>query len=448
MIQSLPELRRQFFADKQTFHEFSAGDPRRSRPLSLEQQKNLAKELLTQWRGSKEWQRLLANHPQAGQLTSESIKLADAQLVLAREAGFQSWAKLKHHIEAAELARQSLQSGQPVAPDADRHTLHIRCGNDVMYKLAVAGFIGDFVAFADPYIQGPVPATDNQESFIRKRAAFIAGNGWRQPEQAYSELADSYQSLAKGQDYGRIAFWFEHDAYDVLIFLKLLHFYSDPGERAPDMRYLCASHYPGVERFNGIGQLPVEAMRVLWAQFKPLTEGQFEFGKQWWDAYTDITPEALLNYAIQEKPPLPEIIPALKRHLQELPWLTDGLSLTERITLQILATHGPMDAATLFYRWYTTVYEPLPFMGDSSYWIVVDELAQAPHPAITLAKLTEKVIDWQVSLTPFGQQLLAGKARWTTENPYDRWFGGVHNRTEEGIWYWDNTAEQVVKQTS
>lgn len=160
MIQSLPELRRQFFADKQTFHEFSAGDPRRSRPLSLEQQKNLAKELLTQWRGSKEWQRLLANHPQAGQLTSESIKLADAQLVLARETGFQSWAKLKHHIEASELARQSLQSGQPVAPDADRDTLHIRCGHDVMYKLAVAGFNGDFVAFADPYIQGPVPVTN------------------------------------------------------------------------------------------------------------------------------------------------------------------------------------------------------------------------------------------------------------------------------------------------
>jgi len=79
---------------------------------------------------------------------------------------------------------------------------------------------------------------------------------------------------------------------------------------------------------------------------------------------------------------------------------------------------------------------------------VLDELAQAPHPSITLAKLTEKVIDWQVSLTPFGQQLLAGKARWTTANPYDRWFGGVHNRTDEGIWYWDNSAKQVVKQTS
>lgn len=447
MIQSLPELRRQFSVDKQILHEFAVDDPRRARPFSLEQQKKRAKELLSQWRGSREWQRLSANHPEAGRLAPDSVQLADAQLVVAREAGFASWAKLKHHSVAADLARQALQSGRPAAPDADRHTLHIRCGYDVMYKLAVAGFDGDFLPFADPYIQGPVPTTGDLESFIRIRADFIVGNNWRTPDRAYAELADEYRSLEKGRDYGRIAFWFEHDAYDVLIFLKLLRYYSDPSRRAPEMRFLCASHYPGVARFNGIGQLPAEAMHVLWAQFRPLTEAQFEFGKRGWQAYTDTTPETLLELATQENPALPELIPALKRHLRELPWLKDGLGLSERLTLKILAEQGPLDAASLFYRWYTTVYEPLPFMGDSSYWVLLDKLAHAPQPAITLHKATGKVIDWHVSLTPFGRQLLAGQAHWGTVNPYDRWFGGVHNRSDEGVWYWDDVAGQLVRQS-
>lgn len=444
MIQSLPELRRQFLADNQSFYEFAADDPRRLRPLSLEQQKKQAKELLLQWRGSKEWRRLSINHPESGQLTPDSVQLADAQLVIAREAGFVSWAKLKHHIKIVDLARKALHSGQPSAPDGDRATLHIRCGHDVMYKLAVAGFKGDFLAFTDPYIQGPVPTLDDQERFIRIRADFIASNNWQPSAQAYTELADNYRSLEKGRDYGGIAFWFEQDAYDVLIFLKLLHFFSDCDKRAPDMRFLCVGHYPGVDRFNGIGQLPVEVMRILWMQLKPLTEEQFEFGRHGWNAFTNNTPEALLKFAMHENPPLPEIIPALKRHLQELPWLEDGLALSERISLQILEKHGSMDAASLFYRWYTSVYEPLPFFGDSGYWLLLEALAKAPEPAIKLEKTAQKVIDWKVSLTSFGQQLLSGKVRWTTENPYDRWFGGLHNRTEAGIWYWDNSTKQVV----
>lgn len=446
MIQSLPELRRQFQADKQRFHELAADDPRRVPRLSLEQQKKQAKALLSQWRGSNPRQGFSANHFGLERPAADSIHLANAQRVIARQAGFASWAKLKHHIETADLARQALNSGLPSAPDAGLSTLHIRCGHDVMHKLAVAGFQGDFLAFPDPYIQGPVPALEDQQRFIRIRADFISANGWRTSEQAYHELVGSYLSLEEARNYERIALWFEHDAYDVLIFLKLLHFFSEYDKRATDMRFICTNHYPGVQRFMGIGQLPADAMRVLWQQFKLLTEEQFAFGKLGWDAYTDNTPEALLRIITHKSPPLPEIIPALKRHLQELPWLEDGLTLTERLTLKILAKHGSIDAASLFYHWYNTVYEPLPFLGDSGYWLVLQALAQTGTPAITLETKSDKAVDWQVALTAFGQRLLAGQARWTTENAYDRWFGGVHNRTATGIWYWDNAANRVVWQ--
>ena len=55
--------------------------------------------------------RIVANHPrfkhrQVASLVDEPLQLADYQLVLAREYGFESWAALKHEVETdSRLAR-------------------------------------------------------------------------------------------------------------------------------------------------------------------------------------------------------------------------------------------------------------------------------------------------------------------------------------------------------
>ena len=48
--------------------------------------------------------RIVANHPRfrnksTASVLDASLELADAQLVIAREYGFESWAALKHHVE-------------------------------------------------------------------------------------------------------------------------------------------------------------------------------------------------------------------------------------------------------------------------------------------------------------------------------------------------------------
>jgi hypothetical protein len=432
MIQSLAKLRREFLDHDRAFFEFPDDDPRKAHPLSLHRQQMRPEELMH------------SQNPDCGGVARSEFTMADAQQLIAQEAGFSTWEAMQLHIEAVESARSALVSGRPSALDGDKRTLHIRCGNDVMPKLAVSGFSGDFLSFADPYIQGPVAATESLELFLRQRAEFINRNRWRSMAQAYRELAEDYQALERGREYERINIWLEHDAYDVLVFLKLLHFFSEREKRAPEMRYICIDRYPGVARFNGIGQLPADAMRVLWRRFNDLKEEQFQFGRECWQAYTASTPEALCRLAMADGVPLPEIIPALRRHLQELPWRSDGLSLSERLTLTILHEQGAQSAADLFYHWYTCRYEPLVFMGDSSYWLVLEGLADAKSPAIVMEKGSEKPIDWRVSLTDFGRRLLAGEAHWLDANDYDRWFGGVHNCSEGVIWLWDEAAQRVV----
>lgn len=444
MITSLSELRRQCIAEQKSFPPLPADDPRTLHPLSLEQNRKRAKQLLRVLRQGEQWSRT-GSHPHPDVLIREHLKLADAQAIIAREQGFASWPRLKHHIEAMNLAEEAVASGRPTALDGHKRTLHIRCGSDVMYKLAMAGFSGDFLNFADPYIQGPVPAEQDQERFIRIRGDFIVGNNWRQKEQAYTDLSADYDALERAREYERIACWFEHDAYDVLIFLKLLHFFSDSAKRPGEVIFLCVDHYPGVKLFNGIGQLPAQAMRLLWQQFAPVEKVHYRFGKLCWQAYTDTTPAALRQMIKLDPSPLPAVLPALRRHIRELPWLSDGLSLTERLTLSILAEQGPQNAAQLFYHWYTTRYEPLVFMGDSSYWRVLDGLAQARRPAIEVVKDSRKPVAWRVSLTDFGQELLMGKANWLEHNEYDRWFGGTHNLSGAAIWCWDEASGEVVE---
>ena len=70
--------------------------------------KSQAKQLLSRHRKGdvESRRRFVSGHPDwidapEADVTSDTFSLSDAQLVLAREYGFESWPKLKHHVETA-----------------------------------------------------------------------------------------------------------------------------------------------------------------------------------------------------------------------------------------------------------------------------------------------------------------------------------------------------------
>jgi hypothetical protein len=82
----------------------------------IDQLKKQAKDLLAELRaGSAEAiERFRASHPRWGKLKSQSKPLlADAQLVVAREYGFASWAKLRSRVEAIDIEDPAPQSTAP-----------------------------------------------------------------------------------------------------------------------------------------------------------------------------------------------------------------------------------------------------------------------------------------------------------------------------------------------
>jgi hypothetical protein len=206
--------------------------------LNLDQQRRRAKELreAVATGDPDAIARIRTHHPSARDVPHGAVpaKLADAQLVIARELGMASWPKLKAHAEGLACARTDIATSAP-APDADRMTLHIRCGSDIRLKLRQAGFQGAFLEVSDPLCQGPVPRDGD---LLAARAGFLVAAFGMKPADATARLAAEYAALAHAAEQAdRIVLWFEHDSYDQLLLARVLA--SLAGQRRVETALIC-----------------------------------------------------------------------------------------------------------------------------------------------------------------------------------------------------------------
>jgi hypothetical protein len=366
--------------------------------------------------------------------------LADAQRAIALENGFPSWPRLIHHCEALAYARD--HAGQ--VGDEEMPTLHIRCGSDILQGLKSAGFTGDFLEFADPFCIGPLPALSLDEH-VRSRSRFIASMVEDFTEaDALVRQRREYASLESLDGYERIVLWFERDTYDQLILAYLL---MRLGELRPQARVelVAVDHVPGVQRFIGIGQLAPELLAWLWRKRVPVGVGPFELGARVWAALTASTPEPLFGIAAGGTPAVPMMAAALLRQLRELPELQSGLSLTERLTLEIVRDLGPLTLGRA-YGELMREREPLPWLGDTMFGWIARGLGQGESPllAITPAEEGELWFRDLAALTPAAEQVLEGKRHRLDLHPPERWVGGVVTPGQGGTWCWDVRRERPV----
>lgn len=417
------------------------GRPLSDGRLNLEQQKKRAKALMKAVRegAPQALARLRRHHPKGERLDLAAAQLADAQAAIAREAGFASWARLKAHTERLAQARRDM--GRPeTAPDTAR-TLHVRCGSDLKSALERAGFVGGFLEFADPYCQGPVQDLPDP-ALIQVRAAFIADAYRILPEVALKRLQREYAAWADPSGWDEVVLWFEHDSYDQLILARLLA--TLPAD-APAF-LVCVDRTPGVARFLGLGQLAPEVLRLFYEGRVPVGSEHRRLGRSVWTALTDASPERLHQIAQAGTPDIPPMAGALARHLRELPNVANGLSLTEQLTLDLLAERGPTPARTLFQQ-LTREREPLPFMGDAMFWAVLRALAAGETPLIAAPPAGHHDTSWaerMVSLTPVGAAVRTRQADWLALGPPVRWVGGVEILPGKPVWRWDEQPGRPV----
>ncbi|GAA3936731.1 DUF1835 domain-containing protein [Litoribacillus peritrichatus] len=418
--------------------------------INLEQQKKRAKALLKDIHASDESgiARLHRNHPQYSKNNhakpAETAKLSDAQFVIARELGLPSWPKLKAHVEAMQCAVKTINSKNK-PQDSDLKTLHIRCGTDLQNTLPLAGFVGDFLEYSDPVCQGPVP---NDPSLIDVRVDYLTSAYGPYIQQSRNQILEDLTSEENrletaAQTYERVVLWFEHDTYDQLILARILAHFAE-NQRPNVFEIVSINHFPGSERFIGLGQLPPEAIWLLWNDRKPVSQQQLNLGQRTWNAFQSPNPTALANIRLEDTSVLPNLANAIQRHLQELPSTANGLSLTEQIILEMLKEES-RTAGKLF-GLLTREREPLPWLGDIMFWYILESLAKSSNPAVRISTDQPKT-EWphrQVEITNTGLALLAKESDWLTMNPPERWLGGVHIDPQSSCWRWDQAPEKLI----
>jgi hypothetical protein len=223
--------------------------------------------------------------------------------------------------------------------------LHITNGDCAVEVLSRA-VRGTILPWRDVLHEGPVRAGLALEELSRERADFIARAGWGDREKVQADFRGRDSAFRRAAQHDEIVLWFEHDLYDQLQLLQVLDGLAEL--RGPPISLVCEAEY--------LGTMAVERAAELFALRNPVTRRHFREAQAAWAAFRSSDPKNIENV----KPAaLPFLAAALRRHLEEYPWTTDGLSLLERRVLEALSP-GP----AAFQRIFTAVREDPQFLGD------------------------------------------------------------------------------------
>jgi hypothetical protein len=249
--------------------------------------------------------------------------------------------------------------------------------------------------------EGPVRAGLSLEELSRERAAFIAATGWASREEAERQFHERDAAFRRAGEHDEIVLWFEHDLYDQLQLIQVLDILS--ALRGPPISMVCEAEY--------LGSMTPERAAELFALRSPVLRRHFQEAQAAWAAFRSSDPRSI-------DPGKPQALrflgAALRRHLQELPWTTDGLSLLERRILRALE-RGPLAFPELF----EAVQEDPMFLGDA---VLAWHLERLAHERLLEGWGKQwRSKDWRLS----------GKSR---SQRAPRWLGGYEVRDAKLRW--------------
>lgn len=321
--------------------------------------------------------------------------------------------------------------------------LHVTNGSVVVTRLHDLGLPGRVLPWDDVLHEGPVRAGLDHAALRGERAAYLSLLGFDTAESIERGLVarDSTLAAAGGED--EVVLWFEHDLYDQLHLIQILD-------------RLDHSRVSAVLADDYLGGQPPHTLRTWFAARVPISESQRQLAARAWTAFRSPDPAELIAFirahAGADQPGgLPHLVPALRRHLQQFPWLGTGLSRTQAQTISVVAG-GATRVRDAFVAANHGLEEAV-FMGDSAWWCHIRPLIVAPRPLLEIHG--QKPPTWQdpawwhddeaaptLALTADGEAVLTGAADHIALNGIDRWLGGVHVTTTSS-WRWDNQSRTI-----
>ncbi|BAQ17565.1 DUF1835 domain-containing protein [Methyloceanibacter caenitepidi] len=300
----------------------------------------------------------------------------------------------------------------------------------------------EVLPWRDVLHEGPVPLTETREELSAARVAFLADAGAADPSVLENDFEARYRGLSISANFDRVILWFEHDLYDQLQLLQVLDWFADHPREAETLLLVQTDDY--------ITRQEPDAIVEEAALARPVTDAQLDLAVRAWAAFRQPTPEAWAHLLREDLSALPFLRGGVARMLEELPG-PDGVTRTERLVLACLNAGSALTSVALFGA--VQKMEDAEFMGDWSFWRLLDGLALgaapliagldgAPFQAEDKARM-EAYVKSQPALTTLGKDVVEGRADWAEHQPIDRWWGGTH-LTNARLWRWDPETEHLI----
>jgi hypothetical protein len=198
---------------------------------------------------------------------------------------------------------------------------------------------GTVLPWRDVLHEGPVRAGLPLEALSRERARFIAEAGWGSLADVEKRFQERDKTFRDAGRHDEIVLWFEHDLYDQLQLIQVLDGLAEL--RGPPISLICEAEY--------LGRMAPERAAELFALRNPLVRRHFQQARAAWTAFRSADPTELEKLKTES---LPFLAAALRRHLEEFPWTTDGLSRTERQIREGRTDEEPAFMGDLVLKWH------------------------------------------------------------------------------------------------
>jgi hypothetical protein len=305
-------------------------------------------------------------------------------------------------------------------------------------RLGLADLVVNFPA---RFVWGPLPSLDELADYLgARKPARRRGEHWSTFASRWSQSENKSQQdwgLAEFcQQYETVELWFDTDPNAQLQLIWLLdYFRSHPNTVARLKLRLIDIEMIGIHRF---GKWKPPAVNI--------TETELAIASAAWQAYRAATPEGCFDLLRKDLSALPLLKPALTDLLNELPSASTGLGATEMRMVEMVA-EGHAGTNNLFHLRNS---RRTRIFNEWEHGYLLDGLAHGPVPAVAglddeLRSLSRDDLGARISayrrsrlsLTEFGEAIVAHQEDFSRHNPIDRWWGGT-SLTNDHLWRWDS----------
>ncbi len=273
--------------------------------------------------------------------------------------------------------------------------LHLTSGDCAGGSLAKSGVPGEVFVWHDILYDGPRRPGWPDARQLAARAKFIevaTGGGLRRQE-VLPTFENQYRRLADAAAHERVVLWFDACLFDQSMLAHILA--CLPAAARTKTELLVVDAFPGIELYNGLGQLQPEQLASLYGQKCPVTPEQFAFAARVDQAFANQDRQELERLAQMPAAPLPAVPAAAARWLQEWPDPADGLGRMERLALA--AVRSGCRTPRQVFAAVAAGDTPPQFWGDTTLWAKLNGLSERRPPLVRIEGPTPFLPQWEAT---------------------------------------------------